>query len=256
MRINQITGRIRKSPTIQFYATLPRDDWRRDSFAYVTWYDSNQREHRSPASNSIYVAAMKEMQWLAGSNQQRRYTHYDIVSNYGVKDVYLILEVTVKGVMLKYDFHDGVTGSVLVRSAERFGQLDIRAYFERHILPQYFYAPGFFRDLQMRFGLSKADVKARYAELCKQWIHFERSECDAEKAFNRYARRRFNLNFDDAFTLPVMRSVIQQYGRRDVLTNVERHPSHGWFDTFDGDLDELQSEFYEQYERDRPTIFI
>lgn len=256
MRINQITGRVRQSPTIQFYATLPRDDWRRDSFAFVTWYDTDKREYRSPASNSIYVAAMKELQRLTDCSQQRRYTHYDVMSQYGTVSVYLILEVTINGVMLKYDFHNGITGSAVVRSAERFDSLDIGAYFERHILPKYFYAPGFFRDLQMRFGLSKADVKARYAELCRQWIHFKRSECDVEKAYARRARKRFNLNFIDTFSLLTMQSVVRQYGKRTNLTNIESQPSHGWFDTFDGDLDDMESEFYEQYERDTPTIFI
>lgn len=263
--INQINGRLSNNQQIAFYTAwreLPYNHWKQQEYQW----NFSGRKYRSPFSNAAYSNASRVITDLChkpgagprGSRLDcsRRYVHYNIEGQrFGqTAHIYLILACDFNGVTLEYSINNALATTIAVRSNVGFHELDIVQYFQKHVQPTLYHAPGLFRDIQLHFNLDKKAALLKYQEL--MLASKISSEIDSDRAVLRHLRRHFNLIADGFWNINQLQQIATRYGKQSRKTYLEPQPQHHWFDTFDGDIDEIESNFYAEYERNRPTIFI
>ena len=216
--INQINGRIKQNPTIQYFLQLDRE---RDSYA-VPYSDRNYRSREydfctyrpdgtkdtrrvSITGNFLFIAACKEFASICGlanryESRATKYGNYELSFNdkiYASFNVRLVASVYY-GVCIEVEsYHSNALKFQRhqVRSNQTFEALDHIAYFEKYILPKHYFAPGLFRNIQMVYNLTKSQVADKYRQLAAQWKLNASQDTDDLKyaAITRRLRRKKNL---------------------------------------------------------------
>jgi hypothetical protein len=114
----------------------------------------------------------------------------------------------------------------------------------------FLYLEGYFRDLQYEFWANKERAK----ELYKMWIVQRKDTMDkfdvtaTRKAIKRHLNLTTEYLSDEQFF-----NAAKKIAKRDKLTYVERFDT-GFLNDFDGDVYELESLFYSQYDDDKIYI--
>lgn len=244
--INQINGRVRINPTINFYKYLCTDksrwsdDWRHRYFNYK---NSNGRVVRlSPKGNDLYIAAEKEFSRIVGNYSSNR--SYDInirhserfEINFCHKTICfkLHLSQSMYGVLLQVEtnfkpiYNGGCLAQYNVRSNEKFNNLDIQAYFEKHILPKYMYPEGIFRNIQIVENCSKKEALAYYRKYIsnKSTIIKDSTEpIDTFAAVVKRIKRKLNILVCVDISEARLYVILKTYKRQPKLTRMYKQPS-------------------------------
>lgn len=251
--INQINGRLKTNSTIQFYNEVrecdrnSKHDWRNK------YYDITRNGHtdRSPSvSNAMYYRCEKEYCLLTG-----RPLKYE----YSIKEA----EVVIDSIQMKVHLHgcpfkgitiringawiDCLNGDYVVKSSETLESIDLESYVKTHIFYAKVFAPGVFADLQYHYNCDKETAKQKYIAGLNWWKPKEQQypTIAQDKSAHRWLKRHKNLLLPDhitldsnfmlrAFTLANYKKPINVYGIDTAFA-----------DNLDGDIDELENEFYE-----------
>lgn len=207
--INQINGRIHRNETIQKYFELGVDKW-----AHDTWQNRSynfifgeRKSNQSVTGTFIYGAAIKELQLLTGSDGNYNYDrdnkrmtykvdynnrslYFDVIANVDINGITLVIQNTNFKPAEKFKRY-------LIRSNETWQNFDLNTYFENKILPEYLYAPGLFRNMQIIYGIDKKEVPAKYKWM--RGIFNQPTEIDIQKAWRQLFKKRFNVILSDCF---------------------------------------------------------
>lgn len=127
---------------------------------------------------------------------------------------------------------------------------------------RYFYPAGtVLHTIQERYKLNKADAVRKLIEARKELATIPRQSREdilgsraAQRALIKRLKKHFNLKYDllDELTERSF-TELTRLGRRDRLTSIQKYDASWVFD-FDGDCDEMESEFYDSLQED--TIYV
>jgi hypothetical protein len=104
----------------------------------------------------------------------------------------------------------------------------------------YLYAPGLFRDIQVLQLLNKKDTLWEYKYYIKNRKPMAYLDSDIEK----FLKKKLNITF--SFEVGIKNAIrwATRYGKQDKLIHLCRYNSR-WMLDFDGDVDEVEGEFWE-----------
>jgi hypothetical protein len=268
--INQLNGRIASNPTIQFYESLYewRSDWRNRSFMFKR---RDELVSLSITGNFIYGAAMREYERIAGISgydyhRDSKQEYWDIEGVFGKLQFQVRLQRSMNGVKMSVETNFNAITDVRrtvffkVKSNKTFEELGAREYFEKRILPQYLYAPGIFRNIQIWMNCGKKEALQKYKELKENGK--EPFEVDVFKAWRRLFKRRLNIQVADFFPehyLPAIYKSYQYQNKRKILF---KQPStfelHDYYSNEHDDDENMESFVNEYFDSNFPknAIFI
>lgn len=244
--INQINGRVQSNPTINFYKYLCTDksrwsdDWRHRYFNYK---NINGRVVRlTPKGNDLYIAAEKEFSSIVGNYSNK--TGYEINRrssekfeiNFSHKVIYfkLHLSQSIYGVWMQVDtnfnpiYKGGCRSEYKVRSNGKFDELDLQAYFEKHILSKYLYADGIFRNIQIVENCSKKEALAYYRKYISIKSNFIKQQTEPIDTFAAVVKRikgKLNILVCGDISEARLFVILKTYKRQPKLTRMYKQPS-------------------------------
>ena len=118
-------------------------------------------------------------------------------------------------------------------------------------LNKYLYAHGWFRLLQEMNLKTKEQIKRRYRhELEEKSIE----SFSIPEVIFRWIERKMNLVIGENITDHEFIKAAKKIGRQNKRTIVDKY-DYSWIHTFDGDVDEIEKEFFEREPEER-TIFV
>lgn len=117
----------------------------------------------------------------------------------------------------------------------------------KKILQKVLIESGYLAELQLRKNIKLDEVKTYYQKL----MNYQRPVKISGNDFYKSVKKRFNI--DSYLSIDETIKAVNKLGKRDTLTKLQKYNS-SWIFDFDGDIDELESEFYDTQEQD--TIYI
>lgn len=108
---------------------------------------------------------------------------------------------------------------------------------------------GFFARVQLYYHIPKEQLKERVKQLYKA---SKQSSIDINK-LHKWIKRNFNIDGSNVWDEQKLVEAVNTHGRQQKLVRLAFYNS-SWFNDFEGDLDELETEFYKHIETD--TIYI
>lgn len=109
-------------------------------------------------------------------------------------------------------------------------------------LAKHFYPEGILARIQRRYNCDKKETKwyrkNKYTKLYRE------PEISEDKIL-KWIKKHFN--FDSYVDLDQTIAIVNKCGRQEKLTKIEQY-DHSWIFDFDGDVDELESEFWDTIE--------
>lgn len=282
--INQINGRIKNNPTINFYKSLCTekskwsDEWRHKSFNFLDHHGNIRR--MSPKGNYIYCAAYKEFGRMVGNYKPlhreaeiniRHSERFEIYFCHNTLSFKLHLSQSMYGVSMQVEtnfkpiYGGGCLAKYVVRSNQTFNELDLQAYFYKHILPKYMYAEGTFRNIQIIENCSKKEALEyyrKYLSIKSTYIKDNTEPIDSFAALVKRIKRKLNIVVCDDISEARLYNVLKAYKRQPTLTRMYRQPSFFELSEIysqehdeDENIEEFVSDYFEEnYSKD--AIFI
>lgn len=116
-------------------------------------------------------------------------------------------------------------------------------------IEKYLYAAGIFRQIQLLNNCTKERAKHFYRATME---HIKNAPAYEAGATLKVIKKRLNL-YSDILDDDKFINAAKKIGRRDTPTKVEGY-DYSWFNDFDGDCDELETEYYNTLEEN--TIYI
>jgi hypothetical protein len=100
---------------------------------------------------------------------------------------------------------------------------------------------GYFAEKQLRMNCYIKELKSYYIKL----MNYQYPVKISDKDFYKAVKRRFNV--DSFLSIEDTARIINRIGRQDKMVKLEKYDS-SWIFDFDGDIDELEREFYDTQE--------
>lgn len=108
---------------------------------------------------------------------------------------------------------------------------------------------GFFARVQLYYGIPKEQLPEKIKMLYKA-----EKNCGVEiNQLHKWIRRNFNIDGSDIWDEKKLVEAVNTHGRQPRLVRLAYYDA-SWFNDFEGDLDELEEEFYKHIEKD--TIYL
>lgn len=245
--INQINGRVKNLPTVQYYLYLNSDKARYTATNYRTNYWQCPDGHsRSLSGNWIFARALKEMKAATGTTmyEDRR---SEVIDLEGLIEIQVTLEVNFYGVSFTYHNYRNLKAlpagfnRVQIRSNDTPDQFDLQKYAERYF--GQFIPTGIIGRIMLYMNKTRQEAKQFYIETKYSQPIEERPNPQVNE-YNALlkALKRVNIITDGLETLPTLRRAWREYKDRPAPP-YRRHLQK--FDPF-AMLDELSGEFDEE----------
>jgi len=107
-------------------------------------------------------------------------------------------------------------------------------------MEKYLYAPGLFRDIQVLQLLNKKDTLREY----KYYIQHRKPIAYLDSDIEKFLKKKFNITFEFEVGLQNAIKWANLHGKQDKLVHLCHYDSR-WMLDFDGDVDEVEDEFWE-----------
>lgn len=121
---------------------------------------------------------------------------------------------------------------------------------EKHlkkILRAYLFEEGFLARLQIKFRLKKSEVAGYY----KSFSYYKYGTGISDSAVYKWVAKHFNIDSDLSIEDTIF--YVNKLGKQPKLVRLDRY-DHSWIYDFDGDIDEIENEFWETVGDD--TIYV
>jgi hypothetical protein len=105
-------------------------------------------------------------------------------------------------------------------------------------IEKYLFPKGFYQDVQ----LSKLWTKKQTFNIVKSWTKEPLRSYD-QKEVLKWIEKHFNLRIGWDISFELFVKQVNKLGKQSTLKEVVKYDT-GWFDSFDGDVDEVESAFY------------
>lgn len=245
--INQINGRVKNLPTVQYYLNLCSDESRYNSNNYRSRYFNCPDGHsRTLSGNWIYARALKEMKAATGTTmyEDRRSVLIDLEY---LREIQVTLEVNFYGVSFTYNNYSNLKAlpqgfsRVQIRSNETLENFDLKQYAEKYF--RQFIPAGIIGRIMLHLNKTRQEAKeiyiqAKYSQPIEERPNPQVNEYNALLK----ALKRVNILTDGLETLPTLRKAWREYKDKPA-TPYKRHLQK--FDPF-AMLDEISGEFDEE----------
>lgn len=237
--INQINAFTANNETIQYYRFLSSDDerykrhWQNGSYEF-----QKGRGGMSVTGNYIYVAACVYFSRFISTNEIYNYNRDTRTCNVSYShngcslDFNLRMRQDIYGVHMSCETNMKGLGrslisqySILVKSNSTFAGLDMAQYFEKHILPEYLFPFGMFRNIQIVYNCNKKEALRIYKEFISVGRTIESDFVDMEKALRHRYTKKFNIVPSFSITVRDLKNNLHHFTKNKKRKYLHKLPS-------------------------------
>jgi hypothetical protein len=267
--VNQLLG---QDPTIQMYLELSQDKYRYENHWRHRYYEFNRSgriDRLSQIGNWLYGAAMNKFYEIMQLPNEYNYesTHrgakVTLYWNGYERNIRLRMCADIIGIYIECASNSEfkpISGynRWYVRSNQSFQELDIETYFRKKILPNYLFAEGLFRNIQVYRNLTKQEALQWYKEYVKS---HKDNIIDIDKALHNRIKKKLNMELQDHLPMNVITSLLKTMKRKKVRSKLFKHPNSfmlhemysNEYDTEDN-METFIHEYYSQFPKN--AVFI
>lgn len=240
--INQINSWCKNNVLIDFYENLPREKEK---------YYNTSRGAIPIFKNCIYGSIQSELNEMIYGKRSFcwRGNNYLKFEFYG-HDINLYVDYRFTGVYLvfySYSLREFINQrSVLIKSNSLCNSFNALEYFDKIILPKYFYTDGVLKNIQLSYNCDKKEAVRKYkllkAETNKVPDWWE-GATDINKALRNRVKKKLNIFIPDEIwaTDKLCLKILKDFKRCKVRQTVKKIDLYDLLDGFDGDIDEAET---------------